>query len=156
MVEKDDGTAKASNGFYLMGLYYDGAYVDFIIESDRDITDAVLVMRIQTEYDDKTFNPDIFGIYVNDNDYSLEYDEITFTTDITRDSTSSARNEFVNVVITEYLELKKGENRIRFLVTNDIYHGGTRQADAPIIDCIYIYTDATLTWEPKTDNTKNK
>jgi len=152
MVQQDDGSANASNGYYLTGLYYEGAYIDFVINSDRDIDDAVLVIRIQTEYDDKTFDPDIFGIYVNGSDYPLDYDQVTFTTDFTRDSTSSVRNEFVNVVMIDSLELKKGENVIRLQATNNITHGNTRKADAPMIDCIYIYSNAVLTWSPKTSN----
>ncbi len=156
MVQKDDGTAQASNGFYLTGLYYEDAFIDFVINSDKDIDDAVLVMRIQIEYDDKTFNPDIFGIYVNGADYSLDYAEISLTTDFTRDSTSNSRNAFIDVRIDDYLELKKGQNVIRFLVTNNITHGNTRTADAPMIDCIYIYSDANLTWTPKTKNIEDK
>lgn len=43
---------------------------------------------------------------------------------------------------------------IRLEVTNNtkLGAGGTINAKAPMIDCIYVDTDANLTWKPHTEN----
>ena len=63
---------------------------------------------------------------------------------------------FTNHVINASVKLVEGRNVIKLVVTNDIDRGGTMAADAPAIDCMYIHTDAELTWTPKTENLNGK
>lgn len=151
LIMKDNGTSQASNGYYVTGLYYEGAFIEFNINSNKAVDDAVVIMRVQAEYDDKTFNPDKFAVTVND--VSLDYDEFTITT-LDEDSRSDDRRPFFDVQLNDLAVLEEGANVIRMTTTNDVTHGNTRKGDAPMIDCIYVASDAVLTWEPKTSNIK--
>lgn len=153
LIIKDNGTANASNGYYLTGLYYEGANIQFVINSDIETDNAIIVMRVQVEYDDKTFNPDIYCVDVNGE--SVDYPEFSLKAE-EADQRSDDRRPFINVQLTGDVHLKKGENIITMTTTNNIVHGNTRQGDAPIIDCIYVYSDSVLTWNPRLDNLENK
>ena len=52
------------------------------------------------------------------------------------------------------MTLKQGTNVIKLIVNNEnrLGESGTMYATAPLFDCLYVYTDAQLTWEPLTDN----
>ena len=55
--------------------------------------------------------------------------------------------------MTSAFKMYEGYNVIRMTVTNDQSpFDGTMNAYAPMIDCMDIYTDSTLSWTPKTDN----
>ena len=150
MAESNSG-ANASNGYYVTSLYYNGAYLEFIINSDKEVTDAVLVLRLSAEYYDMHLNEENYLIMVNDNE--LPYGNIDITGAIT-DMSSLNKRAFTNYTVSSTVHLEAGENVIRLEVNNDEKQGatGTMNAIAPMVDCIYVYTDATLTWEPFSDN----
>ncbi len=148
MIYDDNGTG-ASNGYYVSDLYYQGAFIQFDITSDRAVNDAILTIAVQVEWDTKTFNPELYQITVNG--VSLDYNEFTIE-GFALDSQQVDRRPFIEVEMNDPAVLNKGVNVVKLITANDIYHGGTRQGDAPMIDYIDIYTDATLSWNPKTDN----
>ena len=56
------------------------------------------------------------------------------------------KRPFSNYVLTTTLHLQAGENTIRLLTNNNEDHGGTFNAESPLIDCLYIYADTELAW----------
>lgn len=149
MIGKDTSGAGASNGYFIASLYYNGAYIYFDIVSDRAVTDARLVLRLSSEFYDMSFTSGNFAVEVNGTDIP-DYPEIDLSGAISiSDGGETLKRPFTNHEITSSLNLKEGSNRIRLVVRNKNDHGGTMNADAPMIDCMSIYTSAVLTWTPK-------
>ena len=149
------GQAGASNGFYLASLYQENLSIDFVINSSVAVEDAVIELRLSVEYFDKTFTPDLFKVEVNGQ--SVAYPTIELKEAVAEsDVSQKGIRPFTNHVINASVKLVEGRNVIKLVVTNDIDRGGTMAADAPAIDCMYIHTDAELTWTPKTENLNGK
>ena len=150
MAESTSG-ANSSNGYYVSNLYYNGAYLEFIINSDAEVEDAILILRLTAEFYDMYLTDENYLVMVNDEE--IAYGNIDITGAITDLSTSSKR-PFSNYTVSSTVHLVEGENIIRLQVNNDEKQGatGTMNAIAPMVDCIYVYTDAELTWQPFTDN----
>lgn len=159
LVKKDNGTAEASNGYYVSDLYYNGSELKFVVNSDREVNDAIVIIRIQVEHYDMTFDPSVYAVRVNGTD--MTYEEIAIEAGEDHgesDIRTEDRRPFIDVVMTSKAHLNAGENIITLTATNDAdfdvggRHSGTMNAVAPMVDCIYVCTDATLTWTPKTSN----
>ena len=153
MAEGNSG-ANASNGYYVTSLYYNGAYLEFNITSDVEVQDAVLVLRLSAEYYDMYLTEENYLVMVNDEE--IPYGKIDVTGAIT-DMSSMNKRPFSNYTVSSTVQLEAGENTIRLQVNNDEKQGntGTMNAIAPMVDCIFVYTDAALTWQPFTDNISN-
>ena len=127
--------ATASGGFYVHGLYYPDAYLAFEITSDKDASDVQIVVRLSAEFKDYDLTKNDFAVEVNGKEQKYN-------------STISLKQdqEFANYTITTSASLKAGENLIRLVVKNDEkqFGDGTVYAAAPMIDCMYIYTDAVI------------
>lgn len=154
MISKDNGTAKASNGYFVTGLYYNGAFIEYTINATENLADVYLMARFSSEFYDVVLTNDNFLFKVNDSAINDNY-----TINLSGALPVSAgqdKREFTNHLISKTISLVKGENKIKLEVANENGHGGTMYADAPIIDCIYLGTEGTLSWEPKESNLKNK
>lgn len=156
LIKKDvTGTCQASNGYYVTSLFINGAHIDFHIYSDEETDDAVIFLRIQAEYVTMTMKPEWFGIRVNGE--LVDYPEITIEAN-TNDVQTNNRRPFFEYELTGKVHLKKGENVIHVETTNTQdfdamgMHFGTLSSYAPMLDCLYVYSDTELTWEPKLDN----
>ena len=147
-----DSGCEASNGYYVSSLYYNGAYLEFNITSDKEVDDAVLVLRLSSEYYDMNLTDSTFLVQVNGED--IKYGEIDLSGAIT-DMSSMSKRPFTDFTVSDAVHLNEGENTIRLQVNNSEKQGstGTMNAAAPMVDCIYVDTDAVLTWEPFTSNT---
>ena len=134
----------ASGDAYVTNLYYNGAYIEFEINSDEATDDALLFLRLSSEYTKISLNKDTFVVTVNGN--KVNYDDITITGGTTDDLTSTSR-----VAMKDYamgnISLVEGENIIRLEVNNSEkqFATGTMDAAAPMIDAIKVYTEAGLT-----------
>jgi len=139
--------SEASNDHYITDLYYNGAYLEFVIKSDRAVDNAVLTLRLTCEFYDMYITSDMFTVSVNGE--AISYEGIDLSGAVT-DMASTQKRPFTNHVITDSLHLNEGENIIRLEVTNNTKLGttGTMNATAPMVDCLYITTDAVLTWAP--------
>ena len=92
--------------------------------------------------------PDNFSITVNGE--ALRYSSILLDGAI---NSEDVKRPFQDYDIATGVSLKEGENIIRLTVTNTAeFEIGTMQAYAPLIDCLYIETDAELTWEEQLSN----
>lgn len=142
----------ASNGFYVSYLYQNGLTLEYVINSDKAVTDAKLVLRLSAEMMDITINGESYSVIVNGT--AVQYDDISFRG--VPPMTAEAKYPFKDYTITTSLSLKEGENIIQLKTTNESAMGGTMSATAPLVDCMKIYTTATLTWTPNEDNTTNR
>lgn len=142
-----------SNDAYVGKLYYNGAFLEFDIHSDREVEDAALVLRLTPDLFDMRFTDETWQILVNDE--RLPYGRLSLSGSIAQtdfDAEGNAINgdmnkrPFENYVMTTALHLKEGDNQIRLVTNNKEDHGGTFNAETPLIDCMYIYADAALSW----------
>lgn len=152
MIVKDNGTANASNGFYVSYLYYNGATLDFDFTAEEAVEDAYLVVRLSSEFYDIFLNDENYRIVVNGEDLTGFNFDLSGALSVSTED----KRPFTNFTVTTTLSLPQGENRISLIVDNNDNYGGTMRASAPLVDCIYIGTESELSWEPKTDNLKNK
>lgn len=143
----EDETLGASNDRFLSFLYREGTTVEFVIESDRDVADATIAVRLSAE-GGKDFSLASALYTIEFNDTPLEYDEIKF-------EGVPALPDFLpfrDYVVQVNASLQKGANVIRFITSNNVSMGGTTAAIAPCIDCLKVTTAAKLSWEPILSN----
>ncbi|NLK17255.1 MAG: InlB B-repeat-containing protein [Clostridiales bacterium] len=154
-----------SNGYFVRELYYNGAFLDFEIYAEDAISDAVLYLRVSSEsyefFTTKVVNGVVYN-YLSDEEFKIvvngewdgdipltwiEYDGLYMPMANLVDSADLSQNKtpFENCFITDKLSLNQGRNVISLYVGNNNNHGGTFHAEAPIIDCIYIYSSTELT-----------
>ncbi|MBP5242983.1 MAG: InlB B-repeat-containing protein, partial [Clostridia bacterium] len=181
----DNGTASASNGYWVSGLYYNTAFIEFIITSDTEVTDAHLQLRLSAEWADMYLAPtnqsfggdsyygfeiscapalldsngqpqkDNLGYTLFDTSKKLTFDyaPIAMTGAISFEQSMVDKRPFTDYLMTTTFTLREGVNVIRLTVTNsNPPYDGTMEASAPMIDRLSIFTDATLTWNPLTEN----
>ena len=137
-----------SNGAWLSFLYYEESTVEFTIYSDFE-QDVLASMAITCEFFDMTFNPTIYQFRVNG--ISQPYQSITINGGDY--GFNEERGEFQEVMMSSIIHLEEGENTILLIATNDINHGGTMTADAPMIDYVAVYAyEDSLSWDPHLEN----
>lgn len=150
-----------SNGWFVRELYYNGAFLEFEINSKAEVDDAVLFLRVSSEsYEFKTTKEKdgVLYSYLTDKEFiitvngegeedALKYGGlyIPMANLVEKEDLSINKTPFEDMFIAANVHLNKGVNRIRVQVNNNNGHGGTFHAEAPMIDCLYIYTSASLT-----------
>ena len=154
IVKQKAENQNASNGHYAGWAYKKDYTLTFNIKSDAAVDDAVIVLRLSAEFYDMTYTDETYLVQVNGT--NLEYDDISIT-GVPAQGTNEWK-EFANFTISTSVSLKKGDNTIKLIVNNSDRLGdsGTMYATAPLVDCMYIYTDAGLSWTPLEDNLKGK
>lgn len=148
MICTDNGSAHASNGYYVSYLYYNGANLEFDFNAAEAVTNAYFVVRLSSEFYDVSLDDTNFRITVNDTDLTGFYFNLSGALPVS----STDKRPFTDFTVSTALSLPTGANVIKLIVNNTNAHGGTMYADAPIIDCIYLGTEKTLTWSPHTEN----
>ncbi|MBR1813585.1 MAG: InlB B-repeat-containing protein [Lachnospiraceae bacterium] len=148
----------ARMGFSVGYLYAEGLSLEFLIYSDRDVEDVTLKARLSAEFrdiyiapeqvtlNDNTYYP--FQFYVNDE--PAEYEPIALTG--AKAQMTPNQRPYDEYTISKNISLKEGLNEIVLYVDNSHEFESTVNAVAPMVDTIYLTTDATLTWEPKWEN----
>lgn len=142
-----------SGGAYVGKLYYNGAFLEFNVTSDKEVEDATLVLRLTPDLYDMYFTDETWQVIVNGE--RLEYGNLSLTGAIPQSMLDENGNiingdmtkrPFDNYVMTTKLHLKAGNNVIRLVTNNREDHGGTFNAETPLIDCMYIYSNSSLKW----------
>lgn len=154
--EKKRGSMNASNNAYIGWMYLTGNTITFEIESDAAVDNAVLAVRLSAEFYDVTFNSTNFTVKVNGN--KLEYPTKIVMTGVPPVGNNGYRP--FETYVLDTVSLKQGLNKIELIISNsdnpNPSGSGTMGATAPLIDCIYLYTNANLTWDPIYSNICNK
>ena len=156
-----------SNGYFVRELYYNGASLDFNIQADAEVDDAVLYLRVSSESYEFATVKEVGGVkynYLSETDFKIvvngKWDGDTPLTWLNygglympmanvmdREDLAQHKTPFEDRLIIRGLHLQKGRNVISLYVDNNNNHGGTFHAEAPIIDCMYIYSSANLSME---------
>ena len=115
---------------------------------------SLLALRLSAEYFDMTITDEMYTITVNDT--KVEFDDISFVG--VPSYTQGGKLAFRDYELNKGVTLKEGENIVKIEVTNNIrmQESGTLNATAPMVDCLYLYTDVALSWTEKTSNLDNK
>ncbi|HIV63681.1 MAG TPA: InlB B-repeat-containing protein [Firmicutes bacterium] len=143
IIDPDTYNMGASNGYYVGWLYNPGIELKFEITSDRDVTNAVLALRLSAEFGDKLITDDNFTVAVNGE--KITYNDIAFTN--VPDGSADAKMPFSTYILNRNISLEHGDNVITLTVSNNEKgEGGTMNATAPLVDCLYIYSDAEIGW----------
>ena len=165
----DGDEEDVSNGYFVRELYYYGAYLDFVIEAEAEETDAVLYLRVSSEsyefFTTKTKEEggEVYN-YLSDTEFKIVVngqwngDEpltwlaygglyMPMANMLEPGDVDAHKTPFENVFIIDGLHLNEGLNYITLLVSNNNNHGGTFHAEAPIIDCMYIYSSVELSMD---------
>lgn len=153
-----DGSAGASNGYFVTYLYGYGVTLTFEIDSDRAIPDVELVLRLSGEIKDFFIqstlspggSPDEEPVYtVKVNGVPIQYEEIYF-------NGVPGQNEGIIMPFEDFvianIDLVEGKNTIELITDNSLGMGGTMWSTAPMVDCIKLTTYANLTWDPVEGN----
>ena len=148
VIGDDTDNRTASNGYYVGWLYYPGAFLGFEFEAEEDIDDLTLVFRLSAQYNSVDVTGDQVYVGINYDEASGSYEQ-TFDFPFHADSyseMSSAVMDFRDYLVVENVSVKKGLNTIELVINNDIKGvGGTMKAAAPLVDCLYLYTDKAIT-----------
>ncbi len=143
IVSDAKGKLGASNGHYVAYTHAPDITLTFEFESEAESV-GTLILRLGSDLGDiENYGSQALGITINGE--PLDYDT-TFTLD---------GSCFHDYVITEELPIQEGANTLELTVLlSDVLEAqfGTFQTFGPLFDCVKIDTDATLTWEPLTDN----
>lgn len=141
----------AHNGRWVANLHRQGLYVEFIIESDEEVFDAALILRISADFYEITLDKTNFEIKVNEQ--VIDYDAVV---ELTYNGLMDLSNKrpFTEHLFLENMHLIKGTNKIRFTMTDSVKYGefGTVDSTAPMFDSIYVCSNANLYMEPVAGN----
>ena len=148
LIVKDRFDAAASGNYYVTYLFYNGAFLEFHINAAEDVNDAVLDLRLSTEMMSIDLTDTEFLVEVNGENLTYGSISIPLTLEGANGYSDDQKQPFSDFLITNKLSLKQGDNVIRLVVNNDRQMGtsGTMYATAPMIDCIHISSDRSLTW----------
>jgi uncharacterized repeat protein (TIGR02543 family) len=149
------GDAQASNGYFVSYLYVSGdsTMLTFEIESDAEVDDAMLIVRLSAEFTTHLqISSSDWQVIVNDE--AIDYGEINIYCS-SEAAAGTSYQAFLDKLITRKLHLVKGTNTIQLRTNNSKSMGGTMYATAPMVDCIKIKTTANLEWEAKESNLTN-
>jgi len=129
-------------------MLYNGAFLEFNVTAQESVDNAVLVLRLAPDGYNFELNDETYQVLVNGK--RIQYGSLCvpigkYQTDDMNDRT---KPPFFNYIVTISLALNKGENVIKLLTNNTNEHGGTFAAETPVVDCITIYSEETLTWTP--------
>ena len=134
-------------------MLYNGAFLEFKITSSATVNDAVIVLRLTPEIVDMIFTDNEYQVLVNGT--KLNYGSLSLTGAYEQNgkdengntlSGESNKRPFENYELAVKVTLVKGENTIRLVTNNNRDHGGTFNAETPLVDCIYIYSFSELDW----------
>lgn len=135
-----------SGDYFLFGLMYNGATVRFNINSSKAVNDAIIILRLTPDRYDMVFTDQTFKVLVNNT--ALSYGSISLTGAIADGDGGEKeyKRPFENYDLAVPVSLVQGANTIELVVNNNVNHGGTWEAEVPLIDCMYICSDSTLSW----------
>lgn len=140
--------AGAHNGYWVANLHHKGLFVEFKIDSDAEVFDAALVLRLSADFYDIVLDKTNFEITVNGT--VIDYSFSAAITGAVAPDQGGIQNKrpFDNWEFLSDLHLIKGENTIRFTMLDEKKYGevGTMNATAPMMDSIYVNTNANLKW----------
>ncbi len=138
----------ASNDRFVGYQYETGCSLEFQFNSDMEVHDATITIRLSAELRDFDIDPESYKMSLNGED--LDYGTISFV-NVPKGNSDDVgvilALPFQDYVIITGATLKEGMNVFSVTTTNDDAMSGTTMlSKAPMIDCIKIETEAVLDW----------
>lgn len=151
LIFKENANLKASNGYFICDLYYREAFIQFDFTCDKEVTNATLAATLSAEYFDMTFTKDNWIVSINDT--FIDYGVIVLD-NVPSGRDSAEKRPFSTHNLTNSLHLNQGENTIKLITNNSTRHDstGTMAAEAPMIDCLTISSEAVIDFDAHTNN----
>ena len=156
-----NGALGASNGFYVTYLYGQGIELVFEVYAEQAAEGAALELSLAAEQADVVISSATYTVEVNGT--PLSYSDISL---LGAEEAENKAIPFEKFSISMNVSLQQGNNVIKLITSNgDPMRDsegnplGTMYATAPMVDCLYLYTDTQLEWaEGKcfTDNVNGK
>lgn len=135
----------ASNDRMVGYLYESGISLEFYVACDEDVNDASIAVRIAGEYITMSYDGSEYQVLVNGE--AKSYPTVTIEADSKTPITPCA-----DLIQISGVSLKKGENLIQLVTSNTkTVDGTTFKANAPIVDCVKVTTDAVVIWDENHD-----
>ena len=135
----------ASNDRMVGYLYESGISLEFPVACDQDVDNAQIVVRIAGEYITMSYDGNDYQVIVNGEVKS--FPKVTIEADSKTGVTSCE-----DLIQISGVSLKKGANLIQLLTSNtNAVAGTTFKANAPIVDCVKVVTDAVVIWDENFD-----
>lgn len=143
--------AVGASGNRMVGyLYASGVSLEFYIASDMDVDDATIAVSITGEYVTMSYDGNDYQVLVNGE--AKSYPRVTI------EATQENMPKCADLITIKGVHLNKGANLIQLVTNNNnAVDGTTFKANAPIVDCVKVTTEAVLIWdenhgEPATGN----
>ncbi len=145
LIQEDyGGAANASNGYWVHFLYVRGNNLIFNIESDKEVSNATIYMRLSAEYrGPMEINYTKYPVKLNDE--VINYETVFFPNVPIQ---GEGALPFEDFVVGVNLSLIKGTNKIEMITDNDEWLYGTAMSTAPMVDCLKVYVSdsVNLSW----------
>lgn len=140
MIIYSDGV-EASNDRMVGYLYESGISLEFYLACDQDVDDASLTVRITGEYTTMSYDGNEYQVLVNGE--AKGYPTVTIVGD-----PAAGLVPCDDLIQISGVSLKKGANLIQLMTNNKkSVDGTTFKANAPVVDCIKVTTDAVVIWD---------
>lgn len=134
-------TCEASNDRLVGYLYEKGISLEFYVACDEDVDNAQIVVRIAGEYITMSYDGNDYQVLVNGEAKSFPL--VTIEADSKTPITTCA-----DLIQISGVSLKKGANLIQLMTNNTkSVDGTTFKANAPMVDCVKVITDAVVIWD---------
>lgn len=134
-------SAEASNDRLVGYLYEKGISLEFPVACDADVDNAQVIVRIAGEYITMSYDGNDYQVLVNGE--AKSYPRITIEADSKTPITPCA-----DLIQITGVSLKKGANLIQLMTNNtNAVDGTTFKANAPMVDCVKVITDAVVIWD---------
>ena len=122
-------------------LYERGITLEFPVAADTAVNDAQLIVRISGEYTTMSYDGNDFQVLVNGQAYN--YARVTLEV-----SDQAAVLPSEDLIVVNGVTLNQGANLIQLKTNNtNAVAGTTFKANAPLVDCVKIVTDAVVIWD---------
>ncbi|MCX4312300.1 MAG: hypothetical protein OSJ83_00325 [Clostridia bacterium] len=132
-----------SNGYFIHNIHMTDCTIVFEFTAEKAGTASISV-RLISQWGNTIFDPDNFGVVLNGND--IKYGKIQVQ------GSSDDKPKFVDKIVTQKAEIKKGDNKLELVVRENTLNTYTKSTGGPAIDCVTIVTDAGISWTPLTEN----
>lgn len=156
--DSEERNQNARMGFSVGYLYSEDLSLEFLVYSDRAVENVTLKARLSSEFRDVYMAPEqtkvdgetYYAVLFLVNDEEVDYEPIALTG--AKAQMTPDQRPYDDWTISKEVSLQEGWNEIVIVVANSHAFESTINAVAPMVDTIFLTTDAVLTWEPKWEN----
>ena len=134
-----------SNGYYVGYTYSAHLTLEFNFEASK-ATSTAIILRLGSELGAISLDPTTFAVKLNGE--AIEYQSMYI------ENSKMDSMKFYDKTVAVSAQLKEGANTLTLEVLPNTFKNGA--TGGPMIDCVKLETDATITWQPKTENPSNR